>query len=398
MSFAPDAPPSPRRRRLEHLAFFLADLAGGGAERMVVNLAVGLSERGVRVDLVLANAVGPYLTQVPDHVSVVDLKRNGVAAALPALSRYLRREAPQVLVSTLHHSSVVAFLAARLARRGTRFYIREANTVSLRRTRGFQPRRWLIARLLRWAYRGADGIITVSNGVADDLARHRGIPRSKLASLSNPVVTPDVVVAASEEPDHAWFTSDAAPVILGVGRLHPQKNFAMLLRAFANVRSERDARLVILGEGPERPDLQGLARELGVEDDVSLPGFVVNPFAYMARSSVFVLSSVFEGLPGALIQAMACGCPVVATDCPSGPAEILEQGRFGALVPPGDTAGLAAAIGRTLDAPLASETLRAASQRYAVDVVVDGYLAYLEDALGTADARRHTAPTRGEIG
>jgi glycosyltransferase involved in cell wall biosynthesis len=241
--------------------------------------------------------------------------------------------------------------------------------------------------LARRSYLTADAIVTVSHGVADDLALHAGIPRERITTIYNPVVTPDLLDKAQAPLDHPWFTPGAPPVVLGVGRLHAQKDFPTLLKAFARVRAKQEARLMILGEGKnarkntvQRTALTALAAQLGVAADVALPGFVDNPFAYMARAAVFALSSAWEGLPGVLIQAMACGCPVVSTDCPSGPAEILENGEYGSLVPVGDDLSLANAILSTLNAPPARDRLQARAAMFSVDRTADRYLEVL---LGT---------------
>jgi glycosyltransferase involved in cell wall biosynthesis len=191
--------------------------------------------------------------------------------------------------------------------------------------------------------------------------------------LPNPVVTPELVECAAQPLDDPWFTAGAAPVVLGAGRLDQQKDFPTLIRAFAAVRSKRAARLVILGEGPERARLESLVEELGIGEHVRLPGFVSNPFSYMARAAVFVLSSAWEGMPGVLIQAMACGAPVVATDCESGPREVLASGKYGRLVPVGDHAALAEAIAATLDAPT-STLPPEALEPYTCEGAVDRYL------------------------
>ena len=198
------------------------------------------------------------------------------------------------------------------------------------------------------------------------------------------MVTAALEAAAREPVAHAWLRPGEPPVVLGVGKLSPQKGFDVLLRAFARVRAERPARLVILGEGPQRRALERLARELGIADDVSLPGFVANPFAWMARCAVFALSSRWEGLPSVLIEALACGCAVVSTDCPSGPAEILDGGAFGPLCPVGDAAALAGAILRVLEAPTAPARLRARAATFSVDAAADRYLEVLLDVCRAA--------------
>ncbi len=377
----PVVPSSAGRTELR-VSIFLADLHGGGAERMMVQLAAGMAQRGVTVDLVLARAVGPYLEEVPASVQVVDLQRASSAAAILPLAAYLRRVRPDVLLSTLHHASLAAAVARRLAGGSTRLFVREANTPSQRRLRAHEVKARAVRLGMRWAYASADGVIAVSEGVADDLRRYRGVPDAKLWTLYNPVVTPEVAEKAALDPEHHWLRPGGPPVILGVGSLQPKKGFRTLLEAFERVRRRREARLIVLGEGPQRAELEAYARTLGVEDGVELPGFVQNPFAFMRRAAVFVLASEREGLPGVLIQAMACGCPVVATDCPSGPREILEGGRHGALVPVGDAAAMSEAIERALSVEADRAALVARASRFASDRVVAAHVEVFEAVVG----------------
>ncbi len=364
---------------LTHICFFLANLQGGGAERMVANLASGLSCRNVRVDLVLASATGPYLEDLDEQVRVVDLERRSLGRSIPAFIRYLRSERPQIVVATLAYTSVGAALGHALARSDSKFFIREASTPSQRSTSS--PKAFVIEVLTRAAYRYADGILAVSEGVATDLQERMAVPAAKIATLNNPVVTPDIVIKAAQDPGHRFFQEPGTPVILAAGRLHPEKGYDTLIKAFAAVRSEQRSRLIILGEGAERERLEALVSAMDLVEDVDLPGFVANPFAYMARAAVFVLASVREGLPGVLIQAMATGCPVVATDCRSGPAEVLAGGRYGTLVPVGDVDRLARAIKAVLDEPPDRESVRAGSYRYTSDRIIDDYRAYFERVL-----------------
>jgi glycosyltransferase involved in cell wall biosynthesis len=231
--------------------------------------------------------------------------------------------------------------------------------------------------MARRYFREAEAILAVSNGVADDLAAVAALPRQAIRTIYNPVVTPDLQARASAPLDHPWFAPGAPPVLLGVGRLAAQKDFATLIRAFARVRARRPVRLMILGEGKKRRELEELADSLGVRQDLALPGFEENPFAYMARAAVFVLSSAYEGLPGVLIQAMASGCPVVSTDCPSGPMEILEHGSYGPLVPVGDDIAMAEAIQTVLDAPPSQERLRVRAAEFSMDRAVEQHLEVL---------------------
>jgi len=321
------------------VALFLPNLGGGGAERVMLNLARGLLDAGYAVDVVLAAAEGSYLERVPDGAELHDLHAARTLASLPALAGYLRRRAPDAMVSALSHANVVAVWAARLAGFQGRLLVAEHAHP------GLSPRRpggRLRRALVRGAYRRASRVVAVSQGVKDAWVDRLGLPESAIEVIYNPVVTPETRRAMTQQPDHPFFA--APPVVVGVGRLSPEKNFANLIRALARVRASRDARLIVLGEGPERARLERLVAELGLQDAVSLPGFEDNPHAYLARADLFVLSSDWEGLPTALIEALAAGTPVVATDCPVGPREILAGGERGALVPVGDSRALAAAM------------------------------------------------------
>jgi len=202
--------------------------------------------------------------------------------------------------------------------------------------------------LLTQLYPWADGIITVSRKVADDLAEYAGISPSKIHTIYNPVITPELLVMSGENSAHPWFQPGETPVILGVGRLTEQKDFKTLIMAFSILRQELEVRLVILGEGEKRLELETLSQTLGVAHDIDLPGYVENPYSYMHQAGVFVLSSSWEGLPTVLIEALACGCPVVSTDCPGGISEILSNGTYGEIVPVGDPQAMANAIGRAI--------------------------------------------------
>lgn len=358
------------------LALFLPSLRGGGAERMMLNLAEGFAQRGFCVDLVLAKADGSYLKNVSKEVHVVDLNMGRVIKSLPALVRYLHSEKPDAMLSAMGHANIVAVWARSLARVSTRLVISERSNLTLSAQNAPNKRGRFMPWLMKIFYPRADGVVAVSKGVADDLARVIKLPRQRITVIYNPVVTPELLQKAQEPVDHPWFCPGEPPVILGVGRLTRAKDFPTLIRAFAMVRKERPARLVILGEGEKRHELEELSKQLGTANDVSMPGFVDNPFPYMQRSAVFVLSSAWEGLPTVLIESMACGCPVVSTNCPSGPAEILENGKYGKIVAVGDAVELAEAMAATLDVPESLNVARRA-QDFGVEQAIEGYLKVL---------------------
>lgn len=332
------------------VAFFLPSLGGGGAERVMIDLANGAAAAGRRVDMVLVMRAGSFVDDVGSDVRVIDLGCRRSAFALLPLARYLSREKPRSLLSTIDHANVLAVLAARLGGRRVRVVVRQSrmptNVVALT---GHKTR--FLRMLMRWAYRQADAVVAVSRGVADAVMQDLRVPRDRVHVIRSPVITGRLFEGARATIDHTWFAPAEPPVILGVGRLVEEKGFDVLLRAFARVREEMRCRLLLLGEGPLRSSLTEEAAALGVAADVELAGFVSNPFAFMARCRVFVLSSRTEGLPNVLIQALALGAPVVSTDCRSGPREVLEDGRLGRLVPVDDAAAMAEAIAETLRSP-----------------------------------------------
>ncbi len=354
------------------IAFFLPSVRGGGAQRVIVNLAQGMTERGIPVDVVLATAEGVFLDQLPPTVRVVDLGVRRLVKSLWPLVRYLRRERPRVLVSSMTHANLIALWAAKLARSRTPVMVTVHNTMSQSTpdqgglTGGFS------LRMLRTFYPWASSIVAVSRGAADDLASSTGLPRERIDVVYNPVITPAILAQAREPIGHPWFDPGQPPVILGVGRLTRQKDFPTLIRAFAEVRRHRAAKLIILGDGEDRPALEALVAELGMAADVDLPGFR-NAMAFMAGSALFVLSSAWEGLPTVLIEALAAGARVVSTDCPSGPREILQGGRLGALVPVGDSPALARAMLEALDRPAGGAPADALTP-FTREAAVDHYL------------------------
>lgn len=331
------------------VAFFMPSLRGGGAERVLLDLARGVAQRGFQVEVVVLNQVGAVTHDLGAGVTLVDLQRSRAAFALPPLLAYLRRRQPRVLLSTLEHTNVLAVLAARLAGVRTPVVLREANTLTEDLAgQGIKGR--MVRLAMRAAYRGAAGIIAVSEGVKSSLLTALDVAPDKISVIASPVITERLQIGATQAPTHPWFGDGGAPVILGVGRLVEQKGFDVLLRAFAALRQRLPSRLVIFGDGPGRGDLLALAGSLGVGAYVQLPGFVNNPFPYMVACDLFVLSSRWEGLPNVLIQAMAVGAKVVATDCPSGPSEVLDGGALGELVPVDDVPALADAMRRALEA------------------------------------------------
>jgi glycosyltransferase involved in cell wall biosynthesis len=370
-----DLAPDPSR-----IAVFVSFSGTGGVERMVASLMRGFVALGQRVDLILVRAEGPHLARVPPEANRVHLGTRHSLVALPALAGYLRRRRPAALLAAKDRAGRVAVMARALSGTDTRIVLRLGTNLStamagrspLERTLRYWPIRLLYPKL--------DRIVAVSQGVADDTARIARIPSGSITVIRNPVITPELLALAAQPCPHPWLQPGSPPVILGMGRLQRQKDFPTLIRAFALVRKGRPCRLVILGDGNARAGLAELIDGLGLAAEVDLAGFQTNPYPYLARAALFALSSAWEGSPNALTEAMALGTPVVSTDCPSGPRELLDAGRFGPLVTVGDAPALARAIAATLDHGLPAETLRAAVAEYSQETSARRYLA----ALGIA--------------
>lgn len=331
------------------IAMFLPSLGGGGAEKSVVRLAVALSSRGLPIDLVLASALGPVRQDVPSSIRVIDLGRDRVRAAIPGLIRYLQVERPAVLFSAMYHANLVAIIAHALAHSRARLVISERGSfAALQRSQRNLKERTLRGAM-RIMYRRADAITTVSKALKNELVELLGLPPNRIHPIYSPVISDSMLALADQDPEHPWLGQET-PVIVAAGRLAPEKDYPTLLRAVAEVALQRPVRLIILGDGPLKESLIELVKVLGIGHCVDLVGRQSNPWSYMKRASVFVLSSISEGMPTALVEAMALGTRVVSTDCPTGPREILgEQSR--ALIPIGDPQSLAAAIIAAIDDP-----------------------------------------------
>jgi glycosyltransferase involved in cell wall biosynthesis len=369
--------PSSTAGNVGPIAVFLATSGHSGVDRVMTNLIHEFAARGLAVDLLHIRNHGPYLQPVAG-VRIVDLGTAHVNSSLPALMRYLRRERPVALLSDKDRVNRLALCARRLTGVPTRVVVRTGTTVSQDLQALGTIARWSQRLSMRWFYPWADAIVVPSHAAAHDLAQLNGWPPGRVQALPSPVVTPQLAHLAEQPLDHHWFKTKDRPIILGVGELGGRKDFSTLVRAFAKVRQRRRCRLLILGEGRQREKLQRLAANLEVSDDLSLPGFVKNPYAYMARADLFVLCSRYEGSPVALMEALAVGVPVVSTDCPSGPREILQDGRYGRLVPVGDVNALADAVLATLDRPPARTFLQQAATPFTVETSATKYL----EALG----------------
>lgn len=371
------------RKESMRLAIFMPSFGDGGVERMLVNLAGGLADRGVAVDFLTKSRAEPYLDQLDSRVRLVETGRSGVFDIQPFMRRYLRESRPDFVLCGKDKAGRAAVLARRLSGVPFRLVMRPGTTVSERVAKRGALKRWRAYRLIRGTYRAAAAVVGNSEGVVADIAAIAGLPPERMHLIRNPVVTPGLAARAAEPLDHPWFAAGQPPVILGLGGLRTQKGFETLLAAFARVRAARPCRLLILGEGRLRGELLEQAARLGVAEDFALPGFDPNPYRYLARAALFVLSSRWEGSPNALTEALAIGTPVVAADCPSGPREILAGGEVAPLVPVDDVDALAAAMAEVLDQPGDPARRRAAAAEYSVETCAARYHALFESLLGS---------------
>ena len=381
------------------IALAIPHLGGGGAERSVLRLARGLIERGYAVDLLVFGKTDTLASEAPAQARQFSLEqqrinefhdrmrivrrfgfrilrflRSGLLRDARSVAAYMNEEQPDCILPSLPRAKLATLLA--LCFTALRpVVIPIMHTVVMNRRRRFRN---LYSILLP----SADHIIAVSDGVIDSLALRLKIPRNRITRVYNPVVTADIDELARSIPEHPWMLDEGPPVILGAGRLARVKDFPTLLRAFQQVSRNRPVRLIILGEGRWRQRLENMIRKMGIEATVSLPGWVSNPYAFMRRASMFVLSSKHEGLPTVLIEAMACGCPCVSTNCPSGPAEILDDGRFGPLVPVGNESELAAAMEHVLDSLPKKDMLLARAKKFSFDASIDLYERIILDLVG----------------
>lgn len=356
------------------ILLFRPTLGEGGADRVTLTLLEKLDRARYEPVLALVRREGAWIDRVPADVRVIDLKARRLLLAGPALARAIRAEAPDVVMCTAGGANVITVLAHRLARSRARLVLSERNAV---RRPGMAMRLRFEVPLKRALYPLADAVTAVSDGVADDLRATLKLAHDHVQTVYNPVVGPELPGLAAEPLDHAWFADPARPVIVAVGRLVAQKDYPTMLKAFARLRQRCPARLVILGRGAEQAALEALAQQLGLADDVAFAGFDPNPFRWMARARLLLQSSVAEGLPGTLIQSMACGTPVVATDCDFGPREVVRDGVDGFLVPVGDVEALADRAYRLVsDDALRDHMSRAASasaQHYTIAASMQRY-------------------------
>jgi glycosyltransferase involved in cell wall biosynthesis len=355
------------------ITIFVPSLGIGGAERVVNNLVIGFDKNNIKVDLLLAKEYDISREHIPNGVNIIDFKHSRTMFSLFSLIKYLKRNKGSIVLSHLRHANRIAILANILSGRKSKVFVVEHTTRSIVKDNVISDTLNMI--LYNYLYPKAEKIIHVSKEAAEDLENKYNWRRGTVKVLYNPVVNEEKV--HHYNLPHEWFVVNKPPVILGVGRLIPDKNFSLLINAFYHVRQKLECRLIILGQGEEADVLRKLIYRLNLQNDVHMPGYVNNPYDYMSHASVFVLSSIREGLPTVLIEALACGCPVVSTRCPSGPTEILENGKYGELVSVGDAQAMADAIIRTIKKPPGKELLIDRARYFSIDRSVSRYIKLL---------------------
>lgn len=356
------------------IAIFVSTSGHSGVDRAMKHLVPELVGRGYHVDVLKVRRHGPDIRFSHPRLRVIDLGTRHTYSAVFAIARYLKANRPAVMLSDKDRVNRTALAARLLAGTATRLVFSSGTTISIDLDHRGAFERWLQRNSMGKLYPYADQVIVTCAGVADDMAAYTGLDRAKIRPVASPVVPDALLEQAFERPDHPWFEPGQPPVILGVGEICERKGFDILLQAFARLRKDQPCRLMILGKGGRREALLEMAAGLGVAEDFALPGYVDNPYAYMAHACLFAMTSRWEGLGFVLIEAMAVGTPVVSTDCPSGPSEILHGGQFGRLVAVDDVAALHGAIAETLQAPLPPATLKAAVRPYTVSAATDAYL------------------------
>lgn len=362
------------------IALFVPNLHGGGAERVFVNLARAIQPLVASVDLVVGSRTGVYVEQ-SRGIHVVDLGARRVASAILPLARYLRDQRPTLLMAAMPHANLAAIMAARLAGGRTRVVVSvHADVLQMWRLASRKER--IVFLATRLGYRFAHGLIGVSVGTlaSERYFLSRAMPPLNRA-IYNPILSADEPALPLRHPRVGWPQGEER-VIVAAGRLSEQKDFATLLEAFARLPSRSSCRLCIFGEGPLRADLQQMICRLDLADRVSLAGFAPDIRSSFARADLFVSSSRFEGFGNVIVEALASGCPVVSTDCPSGPSEILAGGRFGVLTPVGDPDAMAKAIQSVLEGRGPVFDTKEAVAPYRADVVAREYVRFFERCVG----------------
>src|SRR6478672_2210864 len=369
------------------IAILIPSLMIGGAEKSLVKLANGLAALGWRIHLLVLSKQGPLIGDVEPNVEIVDLQSDSYRSAVVTLARYYRDRRPDIVLTSLYATGLASIAAKMISRHKPKVIVGAHN--SLRAKAAYPDNvkdKFLLIPLCRLLFPRADGLIAVSTGLALELEQLLNLKKSRIRTIYNPVVTPELASRVKCEVSHPWLDEHRAgefKTLVSVGRLVEQKGYDVLLEALSIVRRSMDCRLIIVGGGPLQGELQALADSLGLHDFVDLVGWEDNPFRYVARSDLFVLSSRWEGLANVVIEALACGCPVVATDCNYGPEEILEGGKYGGLAAVDSPVDLASkiliALRSDASSPSGDSARISRSLDFTVEAAVDHYSRYFSE-------------------
>jgi glycosyltransferase involved in cell wall biosynthesis len=375
------------------VALFLPTLYSGGAERVQLNLARYFLDRGLRVDFVVCKYFGSLKDKVPEGVRLISLDARKVMFSAPAYLRYLRIARPSVVLSSVENAAIISCIGKILSSHRHRLLVRLDNSLSEPGILPMQMHRWPVMTAIASTFHAADAFVAVSGGLKEQLGRLPGLSNKPIRAIYNPIIHEGFEAQADLTPALPSSIKPGEPFVLAVGRLHKQKGYRHLLLAFARVVKQRPSHLIILGEGHDREELQDLASSFGIAPYVHFLGYASNPLAYMRRAAVFVLSSFAEGFGNVIVEALACGTPVVSTDCPHGPREILSDGRYGTLVRVGDVDALARAIVAKLNVPkpAMSEELKEHLQLFSIETIGKRYIEELGLLSGTIS---QSAPAR----
>jgi len=372
--------PSSRQTSIEqpvvrHVCLYFPSYGDGGMERITANLAMGLAGAGVKIDFIVNHQAAPYLSGLEHSVRFITPPKNK-SQQRHWLTHYLNSSHPDVLMTFKEPAVIMAVKAKKGSHAETKIVIRTGTAMLSRFSqRGANPlRQWLKSRKLKHYYQQADGHIAVALGSRKELHELVQVPEDEIIVIKNPVITPALLKLQHETIDHPWFTPSMEPLIMGMGGFRTQKDFTTLINAFSRLRKSRPCRLLLAGKGRQKKRLLKLCHELGIQDDVLLPGFIDTPYPWLKRADLFVLSSLWEGSPNVLTEALALGTPVVSTDCQSGPGEILQDGKYGELVPLRDPQTMSEAMARALDAPLTCEQLAEAAREYTLEASTRSYI------------------------
>lgn len=359
------------------IALYIPTLNGGGAERVMLTLANSLAEKGILIDLVLNKLEGPYIKDISKKVNIVELKTSRAIASIIPLAQYINNNRPDTILSAMNYINVVTIMAKTLSVTNTKVIISEHSHLSsslTQRNNAFSSK--VLRFLMKISYPYAEGIVAVSNSVADDLVMQLGISRKRITTIYNPIVSHSMLEKANNVIINQNLLPSASKIIISVGRLVHEKNFSMLIKAFNKVQKQIDSKLLILGEGYAEAELKLLVEQLNLVDKVKFIGFVDNPYVWMKNADLLVLSSNYEGFGNVLVEAMACGTPVISTNCPGGPYEILEGGKWGELVAVGNDDQLSNAIITSLTNPshISSDDLKKRASKFSVENAINKYL------------------------